>query len=267
MHEKTTTVQFGALGQARNCAMPGRDGNQAGDEKEWLCHSVIALRMSGWRRTHTCTLVPLAGLALVISAFAGLSWASAVGAQGTAAKREKPVPDRSFEFSMRSDFFAGLAGNQQAMARALKACHEALERNPKDAQALAWHGGGLFFRSKELFVAGDRAKGMEMRDRGLKDMEDAVALRPDDVAVLIPRAAIVLSAAQHVPDAARARQYYQTATGDYEKVLLLQAGQLTSLSIHARGELLAGLAEGWHGLGDAEKSQQYLRRMAKELEG
>jgi len=217
------------------------------------------------KRLHRMYL--LAGWAVGFAAFGGFGWAGPAGSQATSGTQAKPAPDRSFEFSIRGDFFAGLAGDHKAMERAMKACEEALARNPKDPQALVWQGGGLFFRSKESFMAGDRAIGMEMRDRGLKEMDDAVVLRPDDVAVLIPRAAIVLSAAQHVPDAARARQYYQMAMGDYEKVLRIQAGDFPSFSVHARGELLGGLAEGWHGLGDAEKSRQYLLRMAKELEG
>jgi len=197
----------------------------------------VSFELSREPRKRLRKLCLLAGLAAGIAASGGLGWA-----QTTVPTQANPAPDRSFEFSIRSDFFAGLAGDQKAMERAMKACDDALARNPKDAQALAWQGGGLFFRSKEFFMAGDRAKGSEMRDRGLKEMDDAVALRPDDVAVLIPRAAIVLSAAQRVPDAARARQYYQTAMGDYEKVLQLQAGEFPSLSVHARGELLGGLA-------------------------
>jgi tetratricopeptide (TPR) repeat protein len=229
--------------------------------------TTISFGLSREARRKRRKLQLLAALAAGVAVSAGLSCAGQAGAQAVQATQAKQAPDRGFEFSIRGDFFAGLAGDPLAMERGMKACDDALARNPKDAQALAWQGGGLFFRSKESFLAGDRAKGMEMRDRGLKQMEDAVALTPDNVAVLIPRAAILLSAAQHIPDAARARQYYQTAMGDYEKVLQLQAAEFPSLSVHARGELLGGLAEGWHGLGDPEKSRQYLHRMAKELEG
>ena len=64
-----------------------------------------------------------------------------------------------------------------------------------------------------------------------------------------------------------ARALLQIAVADYERVLALQSASFGPLSVHARGELLAGLAEGWHGLGDPDKAQGYLTRILTELPG
>jgi len=43
----------------------------------------------------------------------------------------------------------------------------------------------------------------------------------------------------------QARRLLQKAIADYEKVLPIQAPDRERLSVHPRGDLLAGLAEGW----------------------
>ena len=40
-----------------------------------------------------------------------------------------------FDLRVRTDFFAGFAGNQQALDRAMKLCEEELARNPANAEA------------------------------------------------------------------------------------------------------------------------------------
>jgi hypothetical protein len=95
-------------------------------------------------------------------------------------------------------------------------------------------------------------------------MGKAVALRPDDVGILVARGAGMLAAAMRLPDA-RGRPLVATAVGDFERVLALQQPYFASLARHPKGELLAALAEGWSRLGDARKSRGYLARMVEEL--
>jgi hypothetical protein len=63
----------------------------------------------------------------------------------------------------------------------------------------------------------------------------------------------------------RGRPYIETGVGDSEKVLALQQSYFQSLPAHPKGELLAGLAEGWSRLGEAQKSQDSLTRIVAEL--
>src|SRR5579884_1513876 len=78
-----------------------------------------------------------------------------------------------FDFKVRNDFFAGFRGNQAALQKAMKTCEDALEADPKNAYAMVWHGAGVFYESNAAFQAGDQQKGMELFQRGLKEMDDA----------------------------------------------------------------------------------------------
>lgn len=121
--------------------------------------------------------------------------------------------------------------------------------------------------SGRAFQEGDFKTGGELWDRGLKTMDDAIALEPDNVGVLIPRGATLIAASRHVPNPDQARTILGKGVADYEKVLELQRPYFDKLSVHARGELLIGLAEGWHRLGDVEKARRYFRRIVEECKG
>jgi hypothetical protein len=64
-----------------------------------------------------------------------------------------------FDHVVRNDFFAGMGGDQQALARGMKTCEEVLAKNPKHAEALVWHGAGLMFHAGREFTAGNNQKG------------------------------------------------------------------------------------------------------------
>jgi tetratricopeptide (TPR) repeat protein len=207
-----------------------------------------------------CKLIKLVSILLFVAAIAiwNLAFSTAISAQDG--------PKR-FDFLVREDFFAGLAGDQQRFDKAMKVCEESLAKNPKHAEAMVWHGAGVFARAGLAFRIGDMRKGGELWQKGLDEMNAAVALAPDNVEVLIPRAAGLLEASKHVPVPARARELLETAVNDYEKVLLLQQSYFDKLSTHARGELLSALGSGWHRLGDLKKAEEYFKRLAKEGAG
>lgn len=172
-------------------------------------------------------------------------------------------PER-FDFLVRAEFFAGFAGDQAALDRGMKVCEDTLAKNPNHAEALVWHGGGLVFIAGQAFQKADIRKGVELWDRGLKEMDRAVELEPANVGVLIPRGASLLTASRFVQDKAAARALLEKGVSDYEKVLDLQKPYFASLSGHARGELLFGLAEGWARLGDTVKARVSFQRIVIE---
>ena len=47
-----------------------------------------------------------------------------------------------FDFKVRNYFFAGFAGNAAAMEKGKKICEGILATDPKNAEALVWHGSG-----------------------------------------------------------------------------------------------------------------------------
>jgi tetratricopeptide (TPR) repeat protein len=178
------------------------------------------------------------------------------------ASAQSTSPTERFDRLVRADFFAGFAGDRARLQKAMDRCERALAANPKHAEALVWHGGGLMFQSGAAFAAGDVKRGAELWELGLREMNDAVALEPDNVGVRIPRGATLLQATMTMGGAGR--QLLERAVGDYERVLALQASYFDKLGDHARGELLFGLAEGYSRLGQPDKARRYFERLIGE---
>lgn len=172
-----------------------------------------------------------------------------------------------FDSLVRADFFAGLSGDQAAFARAMQLIEETLAKNPQHAEARVWLGSGLLHQGGQAFQNGDSVAGARLWNRGLKEMDDAAAVDPQNVGVLIPRGATLLQASRQVPLPAEARRLLALGVADYEKVLTLQAPYFATLSVHAKGELLFGLAEGLHRLGEIERARRYFQRLRQETKG
>ncbi len=213
-----------------------------------------------------CKVVLLVAFALAIATGLG-----SVGAQQKAdqktnrpAEVAKAQPQQRFDFIVREDFFAGMAGDQARFNKGMKFCEETLAKNPQHPEALVWHGCGLMFQAGMAFQKSDMQKGGELWQKGLDEMETAVKLEPENIAVLIPRAASLFATSQYVPMPGVANELLETAVKDYEKVFQLQQGYFNQLSAHARGELLIALAAGWHRLGNSDKARAYFLRLTKE---
>jgi tetratricopeptide (TPR) repeat protein len=177
----------------------------------------------------------------------------------------QPAQQR-FDYLVRADFFAGAAGDEARLNKAIDTCERTLAENPKHPEALVWHGAALLVRSGRAFKNGDMAAGGQLWERGLREMDDAVALAPDRVGVLIPRAATLFEATRNMPPAA-ARPFLASAVANYERVLAIQTPSFDTLGDHPKGELLFGLADGYHRLGDHEKARMYFDRLIKDAPG
>jgi len=173
--------------------------------------------------------------------------------------QQQPANQR-FDYLVRADFFAGAAGDEARLARAMELCERTLADNPKHPEAMVWHGAGLLVRAGQAFQKGDMATGGPLFDRGIKEMNEAVALAPDNPGVLIPRAATLFEATRGMPSE-MARPLLQSAVVNYEHVLEIQQATWSKLGDHPRGELLFGLAEGSARLGDQEKARMYFERL------
>ena len=91
--------------------------------------------------------------------------------------------DQRFDMVVRSDFFAGFAGDEARLKKGMDACEKALADNPKNAEALVWHGSGLAFQAGAAFRTGDAQTGGGLWTRGMEEMDRAVSLEPDNVGV------------------------------------------------------------------------------------
>ena len=175
------------------------------------------------------------------------------------------APTARFDMAVRSDFFAGFGGDAARLARGMERCERTLADNPKHAEALVWHGSGLAFQGGMAFQTGDMKTGGELWGRGLAEMDAAVALEPQNVAVRIPRGALLLTATRNMPPQ-MANPLIEKAVGDYEKTLAVQtaAGSFARLGDHPKGELLFGLAEGYSRLGNGDKARMYFNRLVTD---
>jgi tetratricopeptide (TPR) repeat protein len=177
---------------------------------------------------------------------------------------QPPEASARFDMAVRADFFAGFAGDRARFAEAMSLCERILAGNPRHAEALVWHGSGLLFQAGQAFARGDADHGTQFWERGLAEVNQAVALEPENVAVLIPRGAVLLQATRNTPPE-RGRPLLQQAVNDYERVLAIQSAYFDTLGDHPRGELLFGLAEGNARLGEMVKARHYFNRLIEDV--
>ncbi|MBP6823433.1 MAG: hypothetical protein KA368_17925 [Acidobacteria bacterium] len=168
-----------------------------------------------------------------------------VRAQKDAASPVREAPPERFDHLVRRDFFAGYAGDVEALKRGMVQCEERLKTDPNNAEALVWHGGGLLFGAGKLFADKEWQRGAEQQQRGLAEMDRAVVLRPKDIGILVPRAAMLVTYSRFVPNAEQRAAMLARVVSDYEEVYLQQKPYIDKLSSHSRNELIFGLAEAY----------------------
>lgn len=177
----------------------------------------------------------------------------------TTALQSAPAPPR-FDYLVRADFFAGIAGDQARLDKVIALTERTLAENPTHPEAMVWHGAAVLVRAAQAFQKGDFAAGGPLFAAGVKEMSDAATLAPDNPGVLIPRGAVLLEATRTMPPDA-ARPLLESAVKNYERALQLQEPTFNTLGDHAKGELLFGLADGWSRLGDEDKARRYFARV------
>jgi tetratricopeptide (TPR) repeat protein len=167
-----------------------------------------------------------------------------------------------FDHLVRNDFFAGFSGNLEALERGMKATEAVLAENPNHAEALVWHGSGVFFLAGQAMQKGDQAKGMELYGKGIGEMKKAVALEPNNIGVRIPRGAVLMSSARFMPPQF-AKPLQEDALSDYMASYELQKDSLDKMGAHPRGELLFGIADTHSRLGSPEKAEGFFNLVMK----
>ena len=172
-----------------------------------------------------------------------------------------------FDLQVRNDFFAGFSGNKAAMDRAMANSEAVLASNPNHAEALVWHGAGLFSMSVNYFRSGDNQKGMDFFARGQKEMDAAVALEPDNIGVRIPRGAALMTAGRTIIERnpEQGEKMLAKALSDYEHAYELQKQHLSSMGAHPLGELLFGIADTQSRLGRQERAAEFFDRITTLL--
>lgn len=179
------------------------------------------------------------------------------------------LAQQRFDFKVREDMFAGMDGDTAAFDRAMTLIADTLAATPDHSEALVWRGDGRLFLAGQAFQRGAVAEGLKLSADGIADMERAVSLAPNDIAVRVPRATGLQPYARGLRpfDRAAADKLTAIAIGDFECVVAASQARWSKLSEHGRGELLGALADGWLNLGETAKANAYLDRMVSELPG
>ncbi|HBY61726.1 MAG TPA: hypothetical protein DEH78_18035 [Solibacterales bacterium] len=193
----------------------------------------------------------------------GIKWA--LLATAFAAKLLYGEPGR-FDHVVRNDFFAGFAGDREALERAMSVTANVLKHEPQHAEALVWHGAGSLQLAGEAFRAGNSEKGIALWTRAIAQMREAVALAPRNVGVRAPRGATLFTASRFSPPD-QGRALLAMAIEDYETILEIQSPYFDKIGTHPKGELLFGLAEGYARAGNTPKATEFFHRINKELPG
>jgi hypothetical protein len=89
-------------------------------------------------------------------------------------------------------------------------------------------------------------------------------LEPDNIGVLIPRAAVLMPASRNLPNPIKG-QVLASVLRDFTRVYEAQKDTLDKIGEHPLGELRMGLADIHRSLGDLEKSREHLEAVKREL--
>jgi len=146
-----------------------------------------------------------------------------------------------FDMVVRDDLFGGLAGNRESLARGLATCEKILAGNPKDAEAMVWHGIGTLILSRLEFEKGDAQGALMLVQKGTAEMDRAVELEPDNLGVRIPRGAALRDATQQLPPFL-SEPLLEKARSDFQYTFDLQKDNLPK-GEHPLGELLQALGD------------------------
>jgi tetratricopeptide (TPR) repeat protein len=178
--------------------------------------------------------------------------------------KPKDKEEKRFDAIVREDIFAGFRGDKEALERGVKACEDAIQKDAKHAEALVWRGAARVYQAGQLMQSGKQADGIKLWTSGLKDMDDANDLKPNDISVMIPRAAVLTGAGKNAPKII-GEPLLKKALADFQGIEKKQKDSLDKIGTHSLGELRMGQADLHRALGNIDESKKQLEAVIKEL--
>jgi len=214
------------------------------------------------RTRELCLLI----LATIAWAFASLP--DVAGAAQQAAPAQPPAQaEGSLSQQVGPDLEAGFAGDQARYDKAVKLVKERLAANPKDPEAMVWNGAITLFQSGTAYREQRLEDAGNLWFQSMKEMDEAVASAPENVAVRMVRGMILLPVTRFdgIPEApeillAKVRE-------DFEKTLSLSKDYFEMMPLPVRAQVLGGLAESLDRLGKPEEARPYYQRVVAECSG
>jgi hypothetical protein len=174
---------------------------------------------------------------------------------------------QGFDFeAVRNDFFAGATGDAAALERAMAATERALAENGGNAQALSVHGFGNVIVGGQAYQKGDAARGGDLLQRGLAEMNQAVALAPSDGLVRALRGILLQQVSRQTPPPMQPPML-ESARSDFQFLFDAQAGKLDELGTHRLGELLQALGDVHSRQGRVPDAERYYTMIRQKLPG
>jgi hypothetical protein len=170
------------------------------------------------------------------------------------------------DVSVRNDMVAGFTGNLEALHRAMTACEKLLAENPDNAEALVWHGAGTLVQSR-LEGETDMQKRIALFQKGTSEMDRAVSLEPNNIAIRIPRGGTLRMATPGMPNYPILKTLIENARTDYQMAFDLQKDHLDQIGTHPLGELLQGLGDLNSRQGKADDAEKYYRMIQDRMPG
>lgn len=173
-------------------------------------------------------------------------------------------PALKFDNALRQEFEKGMAGDADALERALAGAKKILANDPKDANALVWMGSAMLASSGAAFKAGNYGEGGELWKGGLEAMDAAVASAPEQPEIIIVRGSTLMQASKKFPVAAEAARLRLIGIGDVEKFIKLTGDNFRQMPEPMRARLLLNLAEAYELNADKTQARIYFERLKNE---
>jgi hypothetical protein len=170
--------------------------------------------------------------------------------------------------SAGADLMGVLTGDIERVNRGMRTLEAFLVKNPRNPDAKVMHGNGLAAQAGEGFRKGDMANAAKLWQAGIDEMAEAVELAPDSLFVRARRGVFMLTASRSAPPQ-MGKPLLQLGVADFEKILEIRdrGKSLAGRSVHQRGELLTGLADGWNRMDNPEKARAYFERVTRDMKG
>lgn len=150
----------------------------------------------------------------------------------------------------RKKFFSVFQGKFGEFEGGMTELEAMLKKNPHDARALVWHGNGLTVRAGLQKMIGKGQDAVKLLTASRKELDRAVNLSPDDVNIIAMRAVTIHTMGQYWKPEEVPAGSWELLIADLEKTRqIIGKERFPKISVHARGEILTELADGYQRVG------------------
>jgi hypothetical protein len=184
-------------------------------------------------------------------------------------KAPTPLDSRlSVNTLIREDIFAGfMGGDMERFSQGEKTIERLLAERPDDRPVLlAWKGGATLYRAVLAAEANRDAEFQKQYRQAVDLFAEAKRIANGDLGVVAAIGGSYVIFADRLPKEHRAAAWSE-AYESYRRLRKQQAGGLSELPRHLRGELLGGLAQTAQRTGRSREAEEYVDRILTSLPG